>query len=380
MDNYIKIKGDLYPMANKKGRGIPWYVRMVFNIIIVGTIIWGASRVFQTGFKSSYKIITTQAKKQTSSNIKEVKIEVKRGASTEEIAQVVYDNGLTSNKLWFRLQSKLFKFDGKYKEGIFSLNTNMDDKRMMELLTTDKVVEQENVRVTIPEGFTILQIATRLEELGLIKKEEFLKAAEEREYEYDFLSDFTHSKKYKLEGYLFPDTYFIRKDATAEEIIVRMLNRFEDITNKYKQELANLPYSFDEIITIASIIEQEAKLDEERAIIAGVMYNRLTDTMKLQMCSTVQYALGKRTANLSYDDLAVESPYNTYMYAGLPAGAICSPGEASIRAAFQPENHDYYFFVVSEPEKGSHAFSATAGEHANNKAKYKQTLDKNFHQ
>ena len=380
MVNYINIKGDLYPMANKKARGIPWYVRMVFNIIIVGAIIWGASRVFQTGFQSSYKIITTQAKKQTSSNIKEVKIQIKRDASTEEIAQVIYDNGLTSNKIWFRLQSKLFKFDGKYKEGIFSLSTNMDDKRMMELLTTDKAVEQENVRVTIPEGFTILQIAARLEELELTTKEEFLKAVNEREYGYDFLNDFTGSKKYKLEGYLFPDTYFIRKDATAEEIIIRMLNRFEEITNKYKQELANLPYTFDEIITIASIIEQEAKLDEERAIIAGVVYNRLADTMKLQMCSTVQYALEKRIVNLSYDDLAVESPYNTYMYAGIPAGAICSPGEASIRAAFQPEEHNYYFFVVSDPEKGSHAFSTTADEHANNKAQYKQTLDKNFHQ
>lgn len=380
MDNYIKIKGDLYPMANKKGRGIPWYVRIVFNIIIVGTIIWTASLVYETGFQSSYKIITERAEKQTSSNIKEVKIQIKRGASTEEIAQIIYDNGLISNKLWFRLQSKLYKFDGKYKEGTFSLNTNMDDKRMMELLTTDKVVDEENIRVTIPEGFTIAQIANRLEELQLVTREEFFKAVNEREYDYEFLNDFAQSKKHKLEGYLFPDTYFIRKDATAEEIIIRMLNRFEEITNKYKQELVNLPYSFDEVITIASIIEGEAKLDEERPIIAGVMYNRLADSMKLQMCSTVQYALEKRTANLSYDDLAVESPYNTYKYAGLPAGPISSPGEASIRAAFQPEEHDYYFFVVSDLENGSHAFSATAGEHANNKAKYKQTLDKNFHQ
>ena len=367
-------------MAKKKGRGIPWYVRMVFNIIIVGAIIWGASLVFQTGFKSSYKIITTQAKKQTSPNIKEVKIEIKRGASTEEIAEIIYDNGLTSNKLWFRLQSKLLKFDGKYKEGTFSLNTTMDEKRMMALLTSDKTTDEENIRVTIPEGYTIMQIATRLEELELVTKEEFLKAVNEREYDYAFLKDFAQSKKYKLEGYLFPDTYFIRKDATAEEIIIRMLNRFEEITDKYKQELVNLPYSFDEVITIASIIEQEAKLEEERAIIAGVMYNRLADTMKLQMCSTVQYALEKRTANLSYDDLAVESPYNTYKYAGLPAGPICSPGEASIKAAFQPEEHNYYFFVVSDLEKGSHAFSVTADEHNNNKAKYKQMLDKNFHQ
>lgn len=367
-------------MRNKRRKGIPWYVHIFFNIIVVVLIVGGAFFMFKTGFKSSYKIITTQAKKQNSPNIKEVKVTIKRGATTEDIAEVIYDHGLTSNKLWFRLQSKLFKFDGKYKEGIFSLSTNMDDRRMMELLTADKVVEQDNIRVTIPEGYTIIQIARRLEELELVTQEEFLKAVNEKEYDYEFLKGITQNKKQKLEGYLFPDTYFFREDASPEEIIVRMLNRFEEITNRYKQELINLPYSFDEVITMASIIEQEARLDEERAIIAGVMYNRLTDMMKLQMCSTVQYALEKRTVNLSYDDLAVESPYNTYKYAGLPVGPICSPGEASIRAAFQPEEHDYYFFVVNDPEEGSHAFSTTADEHNQNKAKYKQTIDKNFHE
>ncbi|HHX60050.1 MAG TPA: endolytic transglycosylase MltG [Epulopiscium sp.] len=336
--------------------------------------------MFKTGFKSSYKIIATQAKKQNSANIKEVKVTIKRGATTEDIAEIIYDHGLTPNKLWFRMQSKLLKFDGKYKEGIFSLSSNMEDRRIMELLTADKVVEQDNIRVTIPEGYTILQIAARLEELELVTKQEFLEAVNEKEYEYEFLKELSQNKKQKLEGYLFPDTYFFREDATAEEIIVRMLNRFEEITDRYKQELIHLPYSFDEVIAIASIIEQEARLDEERPIIAGVMYNRLTDTMKLQMCSTVQYALEKRTVNLTYDDLAVESPYNTYKYAGLPVGPICSPGEASIRAAFQPESHDYYFFVVKDPEEGSHAFSTTAEEHNQNKAQYKQTIDKNFHE
>ena len=102
--------------------------------------------------------------------------------------------------------------------------------------------------------------------------------------------------------------------------------------------------------------------------------------MKLQMCSTVQYALEKKTVNLSYDDLKVESPYNTYKYTGLPLGAICSPGEASIKAAFQPEDNDYFFFVVKDVEEGSHAFSATADEHNTHKAKYKQSIDKNFHE
>ncbi|HHX61695.1 MAG TPA: endolytic transglycosylase MltG [Epulopiscium sp.] len=367
-------------MDNKKGKGIPWYLRLFFNIIIVGILIFAVQTAYEIGFKSSYDIIVEQSKKQKDSNIKEVKIKVNKGASTEDIAEAVYAGGLISNKMWFRLQSKLFKFDGKYKEGVYSLNTTMDDKRIMTFLTTEKVAESESVRVTIPEGFNVMQIAARLEELDLVSQEDFLKAVNERDYEYEFLEDIDHTKKNKLEGYLFPDTYFFPEDVTAQEVVIRMLNRFEEITDKYKQELVNIPYSFDDVIIIASIIEQEAKLEEERAIISGVMYNRLADAMKLQMCSTVQYALEKKTANLSYDDLAVESPYNTYKYEGLPIGPICSPGEASLRAAFRPEEHDYYFFVLNDAESGSHAFSGTAEEHNSNKSKYKQSLDKNFHQ
>lgn len=359
---------------------MPWYLRLFLNIIIVGGLIFAVDLVFKKGFESSYDIVTEQSNKQHDANVKEVKIKVNKGATTQDIAEAVYEGGLISNQLWFRIQSKFFKYDGKYREGMFSLNTTMDEQRIMEVLTTDPIKERNSIRVTIPEGFTIAQIAERLEELELVTKEDFLTAVNEKDYDYDFLKDISPDKKNKLEGYLFPDTYFFAEDATSQEIIIRMLNRFEEITNNYKQELAHMPYSFDEVITMASIIEQEAKLDEERAIISGVMYNRLEDSIKLQMCSTVQYALEKRKANLSYEDLEVESRYNTYKYDGLPIGPICSPGEASIRSAFQPEEHDYYFFVVNDSELGSHAFSSTADEHNKNKAKYKQSVDKNFHQ
>lgn len=367
-------------MDNKKGNRIPWYLRLFFNIIIVGLLVFAIDIAFKKSFNSSYDIVIEQSKKQKDLNITEVKIKVNKGASTEDIAEAVYVGGLIPNKLWFRAQSKLFKFDGKYKEGVHSLNTTMGDKKIMETLTADKITASESVRVTIPEGFNINQIGARLEELKLVTKEDFLKAVNENVYNYDFLEGISSNKKNKLEGYLFPDTYFFPEDVTSQEIIIRMLNRFEEITDQYKQDLGDIPYTFDEVIIIASIIEQEAKLEEERAIISGVMYNRLEDDMKLQMCSTVQYALEKRTANLSYDDLEVESPYNTYKYPGLPLGAICSPGEAAIRAAFQPEDHNYYFFVVKDIEEGSHAFSATAEEHNAHKAKYKQSIDKNFHQ
>lgn len=367
-------------MDDKKRSRIPWYLRLFLNIILVGILVFAADLVFKKGFSSSYKIVVEQSDKQSDNTINEVKFTINQGDSTQEIAQALHAAGLTPNQLWFRAQSKLLKFDGKYKEGIHSLNTTMGDKKIMETLTADKVQVSESVRVTIPEGFNINQIAARLEDLDLVSKEDFLKAVNENAYNYDFLTEISPNKKNKLEGYLFPDTYFFPEDVTAQEIIIRMLNRFEEITNRYKQYLVDSPYTLDEIITIASIIEQEAKLPQERAIISGVMYNRLEDAMKLQMCSTVQYALEKKTASLSYADLEVESPYNTYKYQGLPLGAICSPGEASIEAAFLPEEHDYFFFVVKDPEEGSHAFSVTAEEHNAHKAKYKQSIDKNFHQ
>lgn len=365
-------------MDNKKRKGIPWYLRLFLNIIIVGIMIFAVDTAFKRSFNSSYDIIIEQANQQRDLNITEVKIKVDKGASTQDIAKAVYAGGLIPNKLWFRVQSKLFKFDGKYKEGVYSLNTSMGDKRIMETLTADDITASESVRVTIPEGFNINQIAGRLEDLNLVTKEAFLKAVNENVYNYEFLDGISHNKKNKLEGYLFPDTYFFPQDVTPEEIIIRMLNRFEEITDKYKQDLVDIPYTFDDVITIASIIEQEAKLEEERAIISGVIYNRLEDEMKLQMCSTVQYALEKRTVNLSNKDLEVESPYNTYKYSGLPLGAICSPGEAAIKAAFQPEEHNYYFFVVKDVEEGSHAFSTTVDEHNRHKKKYKQSIDKNF--
>ncbi|NLI88878.1 MAG: endolytic transglycosylase MltG [Epulopiscium sp.] len=363
---------------NKKKESMPTYMRVFIKIIFVGVFIFAISLVFNKGLESSYDIVVSQSEKQNDPHIKEVKIKVNRGATTEDIAQAVYDGGLISNKLWFRLQSKLYKFDGKYKEGTFSLNTTMDEKAMMEALTTNQLADNAEIKVTIPEGFNIIQIAERLEKEGIVSKDDFLAAVNEKEYDYDFLQGTNPNKKNRLEGYLFPDTYFFPEGITSEAIIIRMLNRFEEITNNYSQRFADSQYSFDEIITIASIIEQEARLDEERPIISGVIYNRIDDSMNLQMCSTVQYTLEKKKANLSYDDLEVESPYNTYKYEGLPIGAICSPGEASIKAALYPEEHDYFFFVVKDPEEGSHAFSTTLGEHNSRKTEYKQTVDKNF--
>ena len=151
-----------------------------------------------------------------------------------------------------------------------------------------------------------------------------------------------------------------------------MLNRFDEIVKpEYYKRAQELGYTMDEIIIIASIIEQEAKLEEERPRVAGVIYNRLESDIPLQMCSTVMYALGKEKI-VFYIGFGGRFPYNTYLHGGLPVGPICNPGEASIKAALYPEEHDYYYFVLMDEETGEHVFTSTGEEHNAAKKKYNQ--------
>jgi UPF0755 protein len=223
--------------------------------------------------------------------------------------------------------------------------------------------EVNSKRFTIPEGFELRQIAERLESEGLVNKDEFYAAIDKSKFDYAFVKDIPNRDN-KLEGYLFPDTYDVFKNATEEEIINKMLNRFDQVfTEEYRQRAKELNMSYDQVITLASIIEREAKLDKERKIISAVFHNRLKKNIKLQSCATVQYLLKEQKEVLTYKDLEVDSPYNTYKYAGLPKGPIASPGAKSIEAALYPDKVDYLYFVANKD--GSHIFTKTYQEHLN---------------
>ena len=183
--------------------------------------------------------------------------------------------------------------------------------------------------------------------------------------------------KNHLEGYLFPSTYQVAPKADEEQIITTMLNQFDTVfTDEYKARAKKLGYTENQIIIIASIIEKEAQVDEDRPKIASVIYNRLDDGMNLQMCSTVQYILGKAKPVLSVADTKIDSPYNTYIHSGLPKGPICSPGEASIKAALYPAKTDYMYFVVSEKLDGSHNFSKSYSKFEKDTRAYEKALAK----
>jgi len=215
-------------------------------------------------------------------------------------------------------------------------------------------------RITFPEGFTLKQIADRIAASDLlISRQAFVEAARADTVKDLVLFSFESDD---LEGYLFPDTYEFAVGTPAYEVVSVMVNNFElKVVENNQPQIANSPYSLHELVTIASLIEREARVDKDRRLISSVIYNRLRRGMKLQIDATVQYALPEHKERLLHSDLRVESPYNTYLHAGLPPGPICNPGLACLEAALSPAETDYLYYVVGAD--GAHIFSKTYPEH-----------------
>ncbi|MFZ5965924.1 MAG: endolytic transglycosylase MltG [Bacillota bacterium] len=322
----------------------------LFSLLLVMFIIfWGGKAYYSNQIQPVNK-----------SGNKEIFIDIPKGASTSVIAHILKENDLIRNELAFRISSKLMKSDGKMKAGKYLLSDNMTVNEMIDILVDGKVLK-DTVRVTIPEGFEFRQIVDRLSAKGLIDHDKFIEVADSYDFDYRFLEGIPKGKN-RLEGFLFPDTYEIPNSADEKAIIDLMLKRFDDVfKEKYYQRADELNMSIHEVITLASIIEREAKLEKERPIISSVFHNRLNKGMLLQSCATVQYILGERKQNLTLKDIAIDSPFNTYKNIGLPPTPIASPGKLSIEAALYPEDTEYLYFVLKKD--GEHAFSKTYDEH-----------------
>ena len=295
-------------------------------------------------------------------NAKDVQIEIPEGAYLSEIANILFKEGI------IKYPDKFIEFateegnSNKYKYGAFYLNVNMSYEEISKKL--QEVGEALNsIKITIPEGYELRQIIDICVEKGIGTKEGFENAVLNSDFDYWFLEGLTVSNVY-LEGYLFPATYTISKDASEETVLKQMLNKFDSIfTEEMKNQAAELKMSVHEIITLASIVEREAANDSERDIVASVFYNRLNSKTYpyLESCATVQYILKERKEILSNADTNIDSPYNTYKNPGLPIGPIASPGLESIKATLQPATTDYLFFVLGND--GKHVFSKTYNEH-----------------
>ncbi len=306
-----------------------------------------------------------------------VEFVIERGATTSQIAKKLFEQGLIKNETVFKLLSKINGYDGTYKSGTHIVSHDLSYDEMMRVLSSAPVTR----KVTIPEGKTFLQIVDILYSNKIIKdRQKFIESANTEEFDYDFLKNLP-KREYRLEGYLFPDTYEYDYNASDREIIAKMLDNFDrKFKQQYRDMIPNLPVemTMDDVVIMASIIEREAKDPDDRHIIAGVLYNRLKNKdaslRKLQVDATIQYIYFKRTGSykerLLYEDYDIEDEYNTYLHEGLPPGPICCPGEASIRAAVNPDDTPYLYYVAKGD--GSHAFAKTYKEHQANIKKYVQ--------
>jgi len=287
-------------------------------------------------------------------------VTVAEGSGTESIGRLLEENGVIKSTFEFKLKSRLDGNDGKYKAGSYELSPSMSMDEIMEIMVSGK---QKSIKVTVPEGYTLRQIAETAAASGICTTEEFL--AESSTGVFDFKYDDQMAEgELRYEGFLFPDTYLLSENASAHDLIQMMLNRFTEIYDPQAANATMTSCSLMEVITVASLIEREARADEERPLIASVIYNRLDKGMKLQIDATVQYALGEQKDRLLYSDLKVESPYNTYTNEGLPPAPIASPGQASINAALNPAQSDYLFYVLKSADSIEHNFAVTDTEFA----------------
>ncbi len=286
-----------------------------------------------------------------------VVVNIPDGASAGSIGRILAEKGIIKSPFAFKLLAKLSGKGGRLQPGAYELNGRMTPAAVLKKIADGDVCARW---VTVPEGFTVRQIADRLAAKNLADKSRFEAFAMQGGQ--SFKAGFPPPGP-SLEGYLFPDTYLVPEGVSEDKIIDNMLQAFYDKVAKPLQgEIAASGMSMHQVITLASLIEREAKVPEDRALISAVLHNRLSKNMRLQVDATVLYSLGAHKSRVLYRDLTVDSPYNTYKNAGLPPGPIANPGLASIKAALHPADADYLYYVA-RPD-GSHIFSRTIEEHA----------------
>lgn len=288
-----------------------------------------------------------------------VRVTIPQGATGRDTGRILAEQGLVEHEIFFRLAMRLADGTSLVKYGRYDLPKGLSPTQLLELLNKGPNVPlspdeiPDDLKVTAPEGLTLAQMAALFDD-----PEAFLEAASAPD-----LRARVGIQAPTLEGFLMPDTYYFAEKPSPRDVVERMVEEFEKTYASLLSE-SPAPAGFDKmsLVTIASLIEEEAKTDEERPWVAAVIYNRLARGMPLDLDCTLQYALGKYGQPLLNSDKEVDSPFNTYRRAGLPPGPISNPGRASLRAALQPSGQDYLYFV-SNADGRTHTFSKTLQEH-----------------
>ena len=286
-----------------------------------------------------------------------VYVRINPGMGSDAIGKMLLDKGVISSKFKFWLASKLNGADGKFKVGTYAMTRDMSAGEAISVLLHSQTVA---LRVTIPEGFNVQEIAKRLDEEGLCDEKDFLRLAKT-------YTPYSYMEKnsvaiYPVEGFLFPDTYEFSTDASAEDIMRRMIDEFDNkLTPEMRSRAAAQNISIYELVTMASLLEKEARYEEDLPIISQVLWKRLSINMPLQSDATLQYVMDEIKEDVSIADTKIDSPYNSYQHYGLPPGPIANPGLNALKAALYPADTDYLYFVADR--HGKNYYSHTYDEH-----------------
>lgn len=309
------------------------------------------------------------------SNNEVVEVTVSPGSSLHAVAEGLYGSGVIKSRLWFKHLAKSQNLDRSIKPGTYYISPNIPLNQLLHILQEGEL--EQPIIVTIPEGFTIYQIAERIERAGIGSKEDFIESTK-RHFLNSNLDFDTSELFYEMEGYLYPDTYYFSKRQTVDDIVLHMASTMQKIfTEEYLERAKQLNLTQHEILTIASLIEKETYHDSERELISGVIYNRLKINKLLQIDAAIIYGIGRGEKHINrvlYSHLEDPHPFNTYRRLGIPPGPIGAPSKKSIHAALYPSEHDYLYYVVGQ---NGHAFSKTYAEHQVNVAKYRQMVNNN---
>ena len=284
---------------------------------------------------------------------------VEKGDTVRAVAAKLKGQGIIEDTWPLLLGYKVFFRNKTLKAGEYALDLPLSHRQILTQLTEGRI----NLRpLTVPEGLTRRETAALLKTILFTTEEDFLKASENL----SLISDLDPDAK-NLEGYLFPETYHIPSKITVDRIVSVMVDQFRQVyTPEWEKRAAELGMNVREVVTLASLIEKETSIPEERALVSAVFHNRLNRRMKLDCDPTIIYALkesGEFTGNLRKKHLSLDSPYNTYIYGGLPPSPIANPGRDSLQAALYPADVDYLYFVSKND--GSHHFSTSFREHQN---------------
>ena len=272
-----------------------------------------------------------------------VTVAVEQGDTLSSVAGKLEEVGVVGSSLLFELEARYNGWDNEIKPGEYRFVPGEAREEILRTLSSGDSISA--FTITIPEGLTLEQTARVVEEESGVPAEEFEAAAEKTDYDYAFLDDPNIGT---TEGFLFPKKYQFEGETSAEQIVDRLLEQYlvEKRELGFEAAKKRLNLTEYELVTVASLVEKESANPEERSLIAGVIYNRIRSGMPLQIDATIRYVLGKPKENLSLDDLEIESPYNTYKNRGLPPSPIASPSQESIRAALEPAETDYLYYVL----------------------------------